>query len=233
MTRHRSYGREAINNCTTPMTVPDRENLNMRSWRKIENQGRQLVKLYLPRMSERNGPICCYRVFLVKLAPQKTLADLPPPEEIPVYSYSYVHSSQSGGAYLAEMFDSNFLLSDVFLGDGESFNKSTACEHCIGLKPRPIPPLLHFVPEVQTPAILNLTSATETPQTISSPTVFEETTTAEPTAAPVAQPLGNMLRRRREDAFAGKEGELVPYPPHDGFLDETANYTAFIEIVGE
>jgi protein-tyrosine phosphatase len=132
-----------------PVTVPDRENLNARSWHKIESQGRQLFKVYLPRISERNGPICCYRIFIIKLAPQKTLVDLPPPEEISVFSYQYVYSSPLGGAYLAEMFDSNNLPPEVFIGNGESLNGSIACEQCIGLRQKPIPTLLHFVPEVR------------------------------------------------------------------------------------
>lgn len=148
-TRQRFYGDEAVANCTMPVTVPDRDSLNARSWRKIDNLDKQLFKVYMPRMSERNGPICCYRVFVVKLAALKTLADLPPPEEISVFSYQYVNSSPLGGAYLAEMFDSNNLPRDVFIGDGETFNGSVSCDHCIGLRQKPIPTLLNFVPEVR------------------------------------------------------------------------------------
>lgn len=131
-----------------PATVPDREDMNSRVWYKIENQGRQLLKLYTPRISERNGPICCYRIFVVKLAPHKTLADLPSPEEIPVYSYSFVHSSNSGGAYLAEQFDSNNLPVEVFIGDNETHKGGSNCDKCVGLKPKPIPTTLTFLTEV-------------------------------------------------------------------------------------
>lgn len=130
----------------------------MRSWHKIENQGRQLLKLYLPRISERNGKICCYRIFLVKMEQHKTLADLPLPEEIGVYSYQYVHSRPEGGAYVAESFDSDRLAQEVFLGDGESYNASDACNKCIGLKPRPPPPLLNVVPEPPPQIIFNASS---------------------------------------------------------------------------
>lgn len=134
-----------------PVTVPDY--LNGRSWHKIENQGRQLFKMYTPRVSERNGPICCYRIFVIKLAPQKTLADLPPPEEIFVYPHNYVYTSPIGGAYLAEMFDSNQLPAEVFIGDEETFNGSIACRQCQGLKLKPKPPI-HFIPEVFTMFLL-------------------------------------------------------------------------------
>lgn len=128
-----------------PVTIPD--NLNGRSWHKIEHQGRQIFKMRTPRVSERNGPICCYRVFVIKLPPQKTSADLPPPEEISVYSHKDIHTSPFLGAYLAEMFDSNQLPSEVFIGDGETFNGSHVCHHCVGLKQKP-KPILHFTPEV-------------------------------------------------------------------------------------
>ncbi|CAG5077013.1 Similar to Ptp69D: Tyrosine-protein phosphatase 69D (Drosophila melanogaster) [Cotesia congregata] len=117
VTRVRSPGKEAVANCSMPGTIPDREDLNARSWRKIANDGRHLFKINLPRISERNGPICCYRIFLVKLAPYKTWADLPPPEELDVHSYHYAHLSPAGGAYVAEMFDSDHLIPEIFLGD--------------------------------------------------------------------------------------------------------------------
>lgn len=132
-----------------PVTIP--ENINNwhieKPWHKIENQGRQLFKMHTPRVSERNGPICCYRIFVIKLAPQTTLADLPSPQEISVYPFKYVHSSPLGGAYLAEMFDNNQLPAEVFIGDEESFNGSLACQHCVGLKQKP-KPIVHYIPEV-------------------------------------------------------------------------------------
>ena len=209
-----------------PVTTPDRDSLNLRTWRKIENEGRQLFKLYLPRISERNGPICCYRIFIIKLGPQKTIGDLPPPEEIPVYSYHYIHSSNSNGAYLAEMFDSDRLISEIFLGDGESFNGSTACEKCIGLKPKPIPTVLHFIPETANAA--NSTNST-TPFPLETPSISGEVTTSISISF-----TGSPSRKRREDSSGNWEGvELSPYPPQDGFLDEKANYTGFVEVIGK
>ena len=215
-----------------PATTPDRDNLNLRSWRKIENEGRQLFKLYLPRISERNGPICCYRVFLVKLDPQKTIGDLPPPEEIPVYSYHYVHSSNSNGAYLAEMFDSDRLIPEIFLGDGESFNASTACEKCIGLRPKSIPTVLHFIPETPTP-VNSSNSTTPVPLGTSSIPPGFTIPGIVTTSIPVDF-TGTPVRKRRQDNGNGNgEGELQPFPPQDGFLDEKANYTGFIEVIGQ
>lgn len=213
-----------------PPSMPDKDSLNLRTWRKIENEGRQLFKLYLPRISERNGPICCYRVFMMKLSPQKTIADLPSPEDIPVYSYNYVHSSNANGAYLAEMFDSDRLMTEVFLGDGESFNGSSACEKCIGLRPKPIPTELHFIPELNGNSTLN--STTPTPLGSSSPSLAVINHLEVTTSVPVGFTEASM-RKRREEMNGSEGSELQPFPPQDGFLDEKANYTGFIEVVGK
>jgi len=137
VTRSRHRGQEATYHCSMPPTIPDKDKLSHFSWRKVEEQGRWLFKLLLPRVTERNGPICCYRVFLVRLEPQQSVADLPAPEDIHVSSYKEVHHSKRGGAYVAEMFESNSLSSQVFLGDGQTVHiNSSACSHCIGLRPR-------------------------------------------------------------------------------------------------
>lgn len=264
VTRSRAPGKDAVGNCTTPVTVPDRDSMNLRTWRKIESQGRQLFKLYLPRISERNGPICCYRIYVVKLPSQKTVRDLPPPEEIAVYSYQYVHSSPTGGAYIVETFESDRLSSEIFLGDGESSIGGAMCDKCVGLRPKPAPPLLHFVPEIPlTTASANANSTT----TITTTTTFSPTTTASgsssgsviassstasatttistaakidvTTAIPVIiNATEKAERRKREDSpvqkasVDGSTGESSMLSPYDGFLDETSNYTGFIEVIG-
>ncbi|KAJ8667803.1 hypothetical protein QAD02_009466 [Eretmocerus hayati] len=233
-TRQRFYGDEAVANCTMPVTIPERENLNAKFWHKLENQGRQLFKIYMPKFSERNGPICCYRIFVVKLAPQKTLADLPPPEEIPVFSYQHVYSSPSGGAYLAEMFDSSHLSSDVFIGDGEVHNTSVACNQCIGLKQKPVPPPLKFYPE-SPPTVSSKSSDDSSIQTQDMKSQSHDNNTRTDdltTSTPVLNRTEGAVRRRREDIPAAKdEFENTPPIPFDGILDEKSNYTAFIEVM--
>jgi len=256
VTRSRTPGKVAVGNCTTPVTIPDRDSMNMRNWRKIESEGRQLFKLYLPRISERNGPICCYRVYLVKLPPHKTVSDLPPPEEIAVYSYQYAHSSLTGGAYVAETFDSDQLLTEVFLGNGESSNGGAMCDKCVGLQPRPVPPL-QFVPEIPSTIILTSTNANNVNATMmttpiptttvtSSNTAITSTTTMTipmttrtdtTTAVPIISNVTEKIaRRKREDSLVQRAslnefGESI-VPSQDGFLDETSNYTGFIEVIG-
>ncbi|XP_033338390.2 protein tyrosine phosphatase 69D isoform X1 [Megalopta genalis] len=279
VTRSRTPGKDAVGNCTTPVTIPDKDSLNMRSWRKIENEGKQLFKLHLPRISERNGPICCYRVYLVKLAPQKSVSDLPPPEEIGVYSYQYAHSSPSGGAYIAETFDSDRLVSEIFLGDGESYNRSSMCDKCIGLRPKAAPPVLQFVPEDQTTissvnttpvatttpvtttttaSTTTTTTSTTTTTTTTAPTTTTTTTTTTSTTTTTAAPTTtivptkietttptienknrteNIARRKRDNVVTQRtktvDGatEVQFLTPQDGFLDEEANYTGFVEVI--
>ncbi|XP_032671027.1 tyrosine-protein phosphatase 69D isoform X2 [Odontomachus brunneus] len=270
VTRSRTNGMDAVGNCTTPVAVPDRENMNMRTWRKIESQGRQLFKLYLPRISERNGPICCYRVYLVKLPPQKSVSDLPSPEETVVYSYQYAHSSPIGGAYIAETFDNDQLSSEIFLGDGESSHGGAMCDKCFGLRPKPAPPVLHLVPEVQTTTSTNngssttvltstmtpttavssisssssTTTSTSTVSTTSTVTTTTTTTTTTvtkvdtTTAVPLVREdfTEKVERRKREDSpvqRASVDGSAEPnvFLSHDGFFDETSNYTGFIEVI--
>lgn len=209
-----SSGQEASGNCTMPTTIPSKENLNSRSWRKLEGQDENLFKINLPRISERNGPICCYRIFIVKLANQQTIRDLPDPKDIGVYTYQQVYEDSSGGAYLAEMYDSDQLVSEVFIGDGKTFNGSTACRRCVGLKPKALP-TLNLEPDVQpTLATVNVTSSTPIPPAVQT----QET-----------------KRRKRNDGeelgFSKSDVDPKPYQPEDGLLDERSNYTGFIEVM--
>lgn len=254
-------GESAYGNCSTPVTVPGGKDLNTRKWVKMTNQGRPLFKLHLPRISERNGPICCYRIFLVKLPSQKTIADLPSPQEIGVYSYNDVHDSPSGGAYIAEAFDSDRFSSEVFLGDGEVLNNTlSTCNRCFGLKPRPvsIATSAPITTATDTGTTINATTSPfvvstgttlikivpETPPTTSDiPTLsvnnieFESNSTVKTTTTSIEE-IEKKSRKRREHPVASKmlldetAYDSSLYHPQDGFLDENSNYTGFIEVVG-
>jgi len=63
VTRSRHRGKEATYHCSMPPTIPDKDKLSHFNWRKVEEQGRWLFKLKLQRVTERNGPICCYRYY--------------------------------------------------------------------------------------------------------------------------------------------------------------------------
>ncbi|KAJ9581021.1 hypothetical protein L9F63_023808, partial [Diploptera punctata] len=254
VTRGKIPGDEKIRHCRTPPTIPDKSKLAHFFWSKVEEQGRWLFKLLLPRITERNGPICCYRVFLVKLEPQQSVADLPTPEEFfPISSYEEVHHSKKGGAYVAEMFESSTLMSEVFLGDGHSQNvNSTACSHCVGLRPKE-----HSIKSTAVPVTTNQiptapsTSLSGTPENIFPPSIspsvdyisgitFESSPEpirirrAESTSAPVPIPaliIHNIPVVSVPPLHATTESMAEQFPVFDGQLDMSNNYTGFVEVI--
>ncbi|XP_068082268.1 tyrosine-protein phosphatase 69D isoform X2 [Anabrus simplex] len=221
VTRSRTSGEEATGHCRMPPTIPSRDKIAHFFWVKVKEQEHWIFKLLLPRISERNGPICCYRVFLVKLEPQQSVAELPAPEDFPVSSYEEVHRSKKGGAYIAEMFESDALNNEVFLGDGQNLQmNSSACLQCIGL--RPVPPKTTAVPPstghtIQTNILL---------PTLGSDSSNDISSASDPTIQPSPEPIQAI----RTDALSAPRtvGELSVY---DGHLDMNSNYTGFLEVI--
>lgn len=136
VTKSKRNGQFAEKFCTMPATAPDKQKLSRFTWRKMEEDGHWMFKLQVPRISERNGPICCYRVYLVRMESSQKLAELPPPNNLTVVSYQDAHRTPKGGVYVAEMFSSDTFHSEIFLGDEQVFNSSNSpCDDCIGLRP--------------------------------------------------------------------------------------------------
>lgn len=138
ITRNKKHGDEAVGYCTMPVTVPDVIGRIM--WSKIKTgDDKCIFKLLLPKISERNGPICCYRIFLVRLNGKSK--ELPLPENLEILTYREVHSPNNtkGGAYLAEMFLGDDYRPEIYLGDGmrmapTKMNQETAdsiCKKCL------------------------------------------------------------------------------------------------------
>jgi len=71
----------------------------------VDADGRWLLRLNMQRVSERNGVIRCYIVYVVRLRPGQRTSELPPPEEIPLSTYRAVHRPGEGGAYIADAVD--------------------------------------------------------------------------------------------------------------------------------
>lgn len=122
-TRHKKSGERAQAFCEMPVAVPS--NIGRSAWIKIRTDNeRPIFKLNLPKISERNGPICCYRIYLVRL--QKGETDLLSPENMNISTYHDVHASNNtmGGTYIAEMFPGDDFRTEVFLGDGKRIHLS-------------------------------------------------------------------------------------------------------------
>lgn len=117
VTRSKKPGDSTSAVCTMPPTVP--ETVNGILWGKVETEtGDWVFKLFLSQVSERNGPICGYRIYLVKMGADNK--HLPPPEDLDVMTYNEAHApnNSQGGAYIAEIFPNDDFQKEVILGDG-------------------------------------------------------------------------------------------------------------------
>lgn len=226
VTRFRGMGKDAEAVCTMPPTIPDKEKLNRVTWRTVEDQGTWLLKLNIPRVSERNGPICCYRVFVIKLEPNQSVADLPPPEETKVTTYEEVHTSSRGGTYIADMFESNALSNDIYLGDNRTISdvsRNSMCKICVGLTP--VPPSSSQGPSI---APVNYTWAPIIPAEIPSLLIDiprskrQEAVTT--TTATISLPSVTSFTQ------APTNENRAP-TVFDGSLDKNSNYSGFIEVI--
>ncbi|KAB7503050.1 hypothetical protein Anas_11212, partial [Armadillidium nasatum] len=124
------YSSPLISNCQTPVWLPHRR--NWRWWKSKVGQ-RTVLKLRTPKVSQRNGTICCHRIVVVRLGKNKTLTELPEPEKIPLTSYYKVQNFPILGGYIAEAFISRGVTSQYLLvGDGEIVgNWSAECARCL------------------------------------------------------------------------------------------------------
>ncbi|CAL1265307.1 unnamed protein product [Larinioides sclopetarius] len=106
--------------CNSPPSVPSSMPEFYLNPMEGHEKCRQL-KLKLQKVSERNGFIRCYRVIVIKLAKGESISVLPRnPDHVNLTSYEGVHQNgETGGAYLAEAFDTDNFSSEVILGDGE------------------------------------------------------------------------------------------------------------------
>ena len=83
------------------------------------------------------GPVCCFSVVVVKMLEGVSVTTLPEPENLPVLTYDEAHR-QGAGAYIAELFDPDFRLDNVFLGDNSRIDTSRLpCRSCQGIFWRP------------------------------------------------------------------------------------------------
>ncbi|XP_021708822.1 tyrosine-protein phosphatase 69D [Aedes aegypti] len=221
VTRTKRPGDMATATCTMPATTP--ENIGRMMWGKLRTEDNQWIfKLFLPRVSERNGPICCYKVYLTRLGQRNN--SLPVPENIPVTSYADVHSINNthGGTYLAEVFTTLNYSSEVFLGDGRNneYHNPDLCPQCLHKR----------APPVEKPSAIN---KDDEAQNASLATTASPPTRTGNEAVPVEDQLKVSSHDKRETNGHNNDH---PGPPQletafDGVLDPSSNYTGFVEVV--
>lgn len=66
ITRSKKPGERASASCTMPPTIPDAVPKVLFGKQQTENY-EWIFKLSLPRVTERNGRVCCYRIYMIKL----------------------------------------------------------------------------------------------------------------------------------------------------------------------
>ncbi|XP_041761127.1 tyrosine-protein phosphatase 69D isoform X1 [Anopheles merus] len=223
-TRTKRPGVVASATCTMPATTPD--NLGRISWGKLRtDQDDWIFKLFLPRLSERNGPICCYKVYLTRIHIHHN-GSLPAPENALITSYADVHSINNthGGTYLAEVFAGMSSQTEVFLGDGKNSPAVGLCPQCLQMRHR-----------VQV-------EAERAPATTELPAARDDLPAADDvTAAPGAR-TGNEAVALEDERKASSNHEKRDTGKYyesltrletvfDGALDPTSNYTGFLEVV--
>lgn len=106
------------------MPVSSPESIGKSTWTKVKNGPKYVLKLYLPKISERNGPICCYRIYLVKILNGNN--ELPHPDKLNKATYHDLNNNSRAQdyAYLAEMLSSRYYKSELFLGDEMRFTSN-------------------------------------------------------------------------------------------------------------
>uniref|UniRef100_A0A1A9VMX8 protein-tyrosine-phosphatase n=1 Tax=Glossina austeni TaxID=7395 RepID=A0A1A9VMX8_GLOAU len=243
ITRHRKTGESAIGKCTMPVSVPDAITRVM--WTKVRtNDDKCVFKLFIPRVSERNGPICCYRIYLIRMRSHNT--DLPSPDKLNISTYNEVHAPNNsvGGAYLAEMFSGNSFKSEIFLGDGKRFFENDgystdivdiACRTCLKGEPflkrsldvSPLKDISEILTQIEHSHLEQLNKAGNLTEAAS-------------------KILNSKRRRKRKSQLIFGDGvELTELGPesksigisrtsdeiYDGEIDMNSNYTGFLEVI--
>lgn len=119
MTRSKRPGDVAAASCSMRPTVPEAVERSM--WGKVQTEtGSWVLKLLLQPVSERNGPICGYRVYLVRLG-KHVGRHIGRPDSLPIMSYREAHAANNskGGAYIAEILSRDAFQGELFVGDGQ------------------------------------------------------------------------------------------------------------------
>lgn len=127
ITRSKKPGTIANGFCQMPRSTPQFKEI---FWRYFLIDDRYMIKLYIPELSERNGPICGYRIYLVRM-PQHLGLDskhLPSTDKLNISTYHEVHDPKNtyGGAYIAETFSNDYFQNDIILGDGHSIKNDVS-----------------------------------------------------------------------------------------------------------
>ncbi|EDV97391.1 GH16835, partial [Drosophila grimshawi] len=236
ITRHKKNGEAAVTNCFMPISTP--ETIGKTMWTKVKNGPKYVLKLYLPKISERNGPICCSRLYLVKILNGNS--ELPTPDKLNIATYAELHDNSNNNnnnsnksnsyAYLAEMLSNRYFKSEIFLGDETRFlnkqeeliDNDNICRKCLDGAP--------FLRKVESAL---KTESVQNPAQIQKEQLLKDANLTEH----ALKVLGSKMRIRRNPTVAmGREDTNMSNSNnigtiYDGEIDIDANYTGFLEII--
>ncbi|ETN59910.1 protein tyrosine phosphatase 69d, drome [Anopheles darlingi] len=226
-TRSRRPGAQVTASCTMPPTTPNQ--IGRITWgKRRDEEGNWIFKVVLPRLTERNGPICCYKIYLTRLNGQhKSLPDSP--EMLHISSYAEVHASENaGGTYLAEVFTTPLNATDAFVGDGKNNPIRGLCQECLHLRRS----LVTTEPTTTTPQVPSNyeqpgDEVTPTATVAAAPAAGESRTGNEAVAVEDERKASSNHGKRDTSAKVQGRYETI----QDGLIDDYSNYTGFVEVV--
>ncbi|XP_045539804.1 tyrosine-protein phosphatase 69D isoform X1 [Papilio machaon] len=235
VTRTQRRGEEETKHCTTPPVPPAPPRLR---WFKIIENEKYKLKLNLPRLSERTGPICCYRIFMVKLLPRTEWSKLPSPREISIVDYEEAHGVRPVlGAYLADVFSHDKFppmadSMDMIMGDDrpifssdDSTLHSDMCRRCLKRPRRP-----YYDPP---PPKVTVTTTTTQATTTEDELFDDDMSTDEPEIKRDRRSYPEIERTDNDYTRNPMMGDSMEddFKVKDGLLDPVANYTLFVEVI--
>ena len=217
ITRSRKPGERASASCTMPPGVP--EAVPKATFGKFLADGYNWIfKLFLPRVTERNGPICCYRVYLIRLGKDMNLHMSPDDLDVMTFAEAHNMSNIDGGVYIANIIPSSNFQAEIPLGSDRHHKLSKSnfgdkCGSCLQNLTRR-KPVVEKVP------------------------VTEEDDEDDVEAQTEAAVVETNSRRRREQlnilgSTFNPTVEPKTFDIFDGPLDVNSIYSGFVEVMVE
>jgi protein-tyrosine phosphatase len=240
VTRSRKPGEKAIAICTMPPTIPDQIGKTIFGKYQAENFD-WIFKLFLPRVSERNGKICCYRIYLVKLSNNFNMEQSPDDLDIMTFDEAHNVNNSNGGSYLASIVPSNMYQPEISLGSGKHhiYSKSTFNEKCRACLSNVTRKKSHVVIEAND-RVDEEADKVESELEKNAPPANDDSIKL---SADVVSTL-RRRKRRQDDSNEPKQLNILSLNHaaektsenvdiYDGPLDIKSNYSGFIEVVVE
>lgn len=232
VTRSKKPGEKASASCTMPPTVPEQIGKTVFGKFQAENYN-WIFKLFLPRVSERNGKICCYRIYMMKVGSSFNMEQSPDDLDVMTFDEAHNLNNSLGGAYLAYIVPSYQYQPDILLGSGKHHtyfknNFTDKCKAC-------------FLNITRKKSHLVIDGNDDEEEKINE---SEKSTTTDDVKIEEDVKIERRRKRRHDDVVEPKqlnilsldhaaEKTLEMVDLYDGPLDIKSNYSGFVEVIVE